>query len=51
MGIDPQRLSYLELTAGRGQLDENRVEQSGEPIAAVRTDFELVGEFKDWRLR
>jgi hypothetical protein len=32
-------------------LEEANVEQSGEPLAALRSDFELVGEFKDWRLR
>lgn len=51
MGIDPERIAYLRWTAGRGQLEEANVEQSGEPLAALRSDFELVGEFKDWRLR
>ncbi len=50
MGIDPTRLKYLQLTASQGQLDAQNVEQSGESIASVHTNFELFGEFKDWRL-
>lgn len=50
MGIDPARVKYLQLSARHGQLDAANVEQSGETLASVQTDFELFGEFKDWRL-
>ncbi|MDZ7639245.1 MAG: DUF362 domain-containing protein, partial [Bryobacterales bacterium] len=50
MGIDPSRVVYLQLTAKRGQLEEANVEQSGERPASVRTDFQLVDEFKHFRL-
>jgi uncharacterized protein (DUF362 family) len=43
MGIDPLRLPYLAAASGRlGPVREPHVQQRGEPIAAVRTDFELV---------
>lgn len=50
MGIDPARVKYLQLSAKRGQLEAANVAQSGETLASVQTDFELFGEFKDWRL-
>lgn len=50
MGIDPERFVYLQLAARRGQMLPENVEQTGESIASVQTDFELFGEFKDWRL-
>lgn len=50
MGIDPARVKYLQLSARQGQLDAANVAQSGETLASVRTDFELFGEFKEWRL-
>ena len=51
MGIDPARAEYLRLSAKNGQLDAANVIQSGETLASVQTDFELFGEFKDWRLK
>lgn len=51
MGIDPARVKYLQLSAGNGQIDAANVQQSGETLASVQTDFELFGEFKDWRLK
>lgn len=43
MGIDPYRLSYLA-RADRwlGPIDDSCIEQRGETIASVRTDFRLI---------
>jgi uncharacterized protein (DUF362 family) len=51
MGIDPTRVEYLELAADHlGVIDEASIEQRGEPIRGVRTDFRLISEFKQLRL-
>lgn len=43
MGIDPARVGYLKEAAGRlGTIREERIEQRGEPVAAVRRDFALL---------
>jgi uncharacterized protein (DUF362 family) len=51
MGIDPQRVEYLR-TAGDhlGIIDESRIEQRGEAIRSVHTNFKLIKEFRDYRL-
>ena len=43
MGIDPYKVSYLE-RADRwlGPIDESAIEQLGEAIVSVRTDFNLI---------
>jgi uncharacterized protein (DUF362 family) len=47
MGINPLRIGYLQMVdAGSGQ----QVRQLGEPVAAVRTDFQLLPEFQSLRL-
>jgi uncharacterized protein (DUF362 family) len=51
MGIDPERFVYLQLAARHGQMLAENVEQIGETIASVQTDFDLYGEFKEWRLK
>jgi uncharacterized protein (DUF362 family) len=51
MGIDPERLEYLRLTAGRGHLQADRIDQRAESIAAVRTNFALIDNLKALRLR
>ena len=50
MGIDPEKIEYLQLAAKRGEVREVRIEQRGESIALVRTDFELIPEFQHVRL-
>ena len=50
MGIDPQKLDYLRLAAERGHLLEDRIEQRGESVAAVRNNFALLDRFKALRL-
>jgi uncharacterized protein (DUF362 family) len=50
MGIDPQRIEYIQLTADRGHFRADRIEQRAEPVAAVRTDFALIESRTDLRL-
>jgi hypothetical protein len=50
MGIDPERLDYLRLTAGRGHLQAGRIDQRAESVAAVRTNFALLENLKALRL-
>jgi uncharacterized protein (DUF362 family) len=51
MGIDPSKLAYLSMASDNlGVTEESRIEQRGEPIRAVRTDFKLIDNFRDARL-
>lgn len=50
MGIAPERLDYIQLTAGRGRFRAERIEQRGEPVAAVRSDFALIDSRRHLRL-
>jgi len=51
MGIDPAKVLYLTMAADRlGVTDETRIEQRGEAIRAVRTNFDLMPAFADYRL-
>jgi uncharacterized protein (DUF362 family) len=52
MGIDPSKIQYLQMADDQnlGHVDESRVEQRGELIAAVRTNFQLIPAFKSLRL-
>jgi uncharacterized protein (DUF362 family) len=51
MGINPERIEYLQMASDNlGVTEERRIEQRGEAIASVRTNFELFGDFKDARL-
>jgi uncharacterized protein (DUF362 family) len=49
MGINPERIEYLELARGPGNLGESAFRQIGETIAAVRTDFALIDVWKEVR--
>ena len=52
MGIDPARVGYLQKAADRlGVIEESRIEQRGEAIAGLRTNFELIKEFSQLRWR
>ena len=42
MGIDPAKLEYLATSNGIGNFFEADIEQRGEAIAAVRTNFKLI---------
>jgi uncharacterized protein (DUF362 family) len=50
MGIDPEKIRYLQLAGDRAQAVESNVKQIGESIASVRTVFEMVPEFASLRL-
>ena len=50
MGIDPLQIEYLQLAASRGHLLVDRIEQRGEPIAAVHTPFALIDSMSHFRL-
>ena len=51
MGIDPSKVEYLEMAQDRlGVTDAARIEQRGETIASVRTNFQLIKQFTQIRL-
>jgi uncharacterized protein (DUF362 family) len=50
MGINPDKVEYLKLAADLGHLHANRIDQRGELVNAVRTDFQLIEDFKELRL-
>jgi uncharacterized protein (DUF362 family) len=51
MGIDPERVEYLEMASDRlGVTEQSRIQQRGEPLGAVRTNFELISAFRQYRL-
>ena len=49
MGIDPAQVEYLRLADTRGQTVEANVEQIGESVRAVQTNFELIEPFQALR--
>jgi uncharacterized protein (DUF362 family) len=51
MGIDPSRIEYLQMASDTiGITEETRIQQRGEPIRAVRTNFSLIESFRQCRL-
>lgn len=51
MGIDPTKIEYLAMAADDlGVTEESRIEQRGERIADVRTNFQLIKDFQNRRL-
>jgi uncharacterized protein (DUF362 family) len=50
MKIDPLRVGYLQLTSDTGNIEARAIEQSGERIETVATPFELIPEFRGFRL-
>ncbi len=51
MGIDPAKVEYLQLAADRyGVVEESRIDQRGEPIRPLRTNFRLIKEYEKLRL-
>ena len=49
MGINPEKVDYLQLTRSRGHLLAPSIDQRGERVEDVRTPFELIDNFKDLR--
>jgi len=50
MGIDPERLEYLRLTAERGHAGLARIEQRAESITSVQSNFALIDFMRGVRL-
>ena len=51
MGINPAGIEYLQMAADKlGVVEEARIEQRGEKIAAVKTNFQLIKEYAALRL-
>ncbi|HML16419.1 MAG TPA: DUF362 domain-containing protein [Bryobacteraceae bacterium] len=51
MGIDPARIEYLKRASDTlGITEESRIEQRGENIRSVRTNFDLIKQFQQCRL-
>jgi len=51
MGIDPAKVEYLRMAADRyGVIEQSRIDQRGENIAPLRTDFRLIKEYSGLRL-
>ena len=50
MGIDPEKIEYLQLASTRERIGEGSIEQRGETIARVHTPFALIPEFQHVRL-
>lgn len=50
MGINPEKVEYLKLAADLGHLQSGRIDQRGETVQSVHTDFQLIDNFRDLRL-
>ncbi len=50
MGIDPEKVEYLRMAAGLGHVRGSRIQQRGETVASVRSNFALIDEFQGLRL-
>ena len=50
MGIDPEKVDYLRMAAELGHVHGGRIEQRGETIEQVRSNFTLIDEYKYLRL-
>ena len=51
MGIDPDRVAYLQMASGKlGVTKEANIDQRGEALKGLRTDFKLIKEFEQLRL-
>lgn len=51
MGIDPAKVEYLQMAADKyGVIEESRIDQRGENIRPLRTDFKLIKEYASLRL-
>lgn len=51
MGIDPSRVEYLQMASDKlGITEDARIEQRGERIQSVRTNFSLIPQFHQIRL-
>ena len=51
MGIDPTKVAYLAGAQHLGIIEQARIQQRGETIESVATDFQLIKEFANLSLR
>jgi uncharacterized protein (DUF362 family) len=49
MGLNPAKIDYLRIARGEENLGESAFQQIGEPIVAVRTNFDLMDVWMDAR--
>jgi uncharacterized protein (DUF362 family) len=49
MGIDPNRVRYLQMASPLGNLDTTHIEQRGEAVEGVAQQFELLPQFAHLR--
>ena len=50
MGIDPEKVDYLRMAANLGHVHAGRIDQRGETVASVHTNFALIDAYKGLRL-
>jgi len=50
MGVDPEKVESLRMAADLGHIYPARIEQRGESVASVHTDFSLLPDFQGLRL-
>jgi uncharacterized protein (DUF362 family) len=46
MGVDPVRVEYLRMAAGMGHIASTRIEQRGESVASVQTNWQMAPGFR-----
>lgn len=50
MGIDPEKVEYMEKTASLGHIHEPRIDQRGERPSDLRTNYRLISDYQYLRL-
>jgi uncharacterized protein (DUF362 family) len=50
MGVDPEKVEFLRQAADLGHVKPEGIDQRGESVASVHTDFQLVPSFSGLRL-
>jgi uncharacterized protein (DUF362 family) len=51
MGIEPDKIEYLQFSGSLGNTDASRIDQRGENISTVQTNFALFSHFQSIRLQ
>ena len=50
MGVDPEKVEYLRMAADLGHVHAERIDQRGESVASVHTNYALLDDFSSLRL-
>ena len=50
MGVDPEKVEYLRMASDLGHVKPEHIDQRGEKIASVQSDFRLIPAFASLRL-